>query len=112
MSTPTFVVGTGRCGSTMLSNMLREHPKVLSLSEFFANVCDGNRSTEGFSAEPMDGARFWSLLAAKPEMVSFGMRHGVPCDEWLYPVDSSSARFSRETGVPGNSGYDTSASHR
>ena len=34
MSTPTFVVGTGRCGSTMLSNMLREHPKVLSLSEF------------------------------------------------------------------------------
>jgi ketosteroid isomerase-like protein len=26
MSTPTFVVGTGRCGSTMLSNMQRQHP--------------------------------------------------------------------------------------
>jgi hypothetical protein len=25
----TFVVGTGRCGSTMLSAMLREHPDVL-----------------------------------------------------------------------------------
>ena len=30
MRTPTFVVGTGRCGSTMLSKMLREHPQVLS----------------------------------------------------------------------------------
>ena len=38
MSTPTFIVGTGRCGSTMLSNMLREHPKVLSLSEFLPSL--------------------------------------------------------------------------
>ena len=29
-----FVVSTGRCGSTMLSNMLRLNPEVLSLSEF------------------------------------------------------------------------------
>jgi hypothetical protein len=31
---PTFVVGTGRCGSTMLSNMVREHPRILSLCDF------------------------------------------------------------------------------
>jgi hypothetical protein len=30
-----FVVSTGRCGSTMLSNMLRLNPGILSLSEFF-----------------------------------------------------------------------------
>lgn len=100
MSVPTFVVGTGRCGSTMLSNMLREHPRVLSLSEFFANVCDGNRSAEPFSTELMDGPRFWPVMSTKPQMVAFGLRHGVPCDEWLYAVDSRSARFTRETGVP------------
>ena len=31
-----FVVSTGRCGSTMLSNMLRLNPEILSLSEFFS----------------------------------------------------------------------------
>jgi hypothetical protein len=30
-----IVVSTGRCGSTMLSNMLRLNPEILSLSEFF-----------------------------------------------------------------------------
>jgi hypothetical protein len=32
----TFVVSTGRCGSTMLTNMLRLNPDILSLSEFFS----------------------------------------------------------------------------
>ena len=57
MSVPTFVVGTGRCGSTMLSNMLREHPQVLSLSEFFSMISDaGFRLPQMFSAEPLDGS--------------------------------------------------------
>src|ERR1022692_4399717 len=34
----TFVVGTGRRGSTMLSATLREHPDVLSMSEFFGTL--------------------------------------------------------------------------
>lgn len=52
VSVPTFVVGTGRCGSTMLSNMLRQHPRVLSLSEFYASVVDfGRRMDETFRLE-------------------------------------------------------------
>ena len=35
-----FVVGTGRCGSTLVSNMLNLHKEVLSLSEFFAFITD------------------------------------------------------------------------
>jgi hypothetical protein len=43
----TFVVGTGRCGSTMLSAMLREHPDVLSMSEFFGTLRAAARSQAG-----------------------------------------------------------------
>ncbi len=32
--TPIFVLSTGRCGSTTLSNILNLHPAILSISEF------------------------------------------------------------------------------
>ena len=55
-----FVVSTGRCGSTMLSNMLRLNPGILSLSEFFSllmpdpsrRVTWTRRRTGGCSASP------------------------------------------------------------
>ncbi|NVI87000.1 sulfotransferase [Actinomadura sp. BRA 177] len=31
----TFIVGTGRCGSTLLSRLLHTHPDMLSLNELF-----------------------------------------------------------------------------
>lgn len=102
MSVPTFVVGTGRCGSTMLSNMLRQHPKVLSLSEFFAIVMDGGlRITETFSREPLNGAEFWEVVAYRGLFTSFAIRQRLPCPEWLYPCEARETRFSVETGVPG-----------
>jgi putative sulfotransferase len=101
MDNPTFVVGTGRCGSTMLSSMLREHPKVLSLSEFFAWLVDsGGRLTQTFAPGPVDGQGFWDIVAAINPVTGFGYRHRVPCDEQLYPYESPGARFSSETGVP------------
>ena len=99
MSVPTFVVGTGRCGSTMLSNMLRDHPGTLSLSEFW-QVTAGKRSSEAFSREPMDGRRFWAIVAAITPWYSFAFRHGVVFPELLYPYDAPAARYSRQTGVP------------
>lgn len=103
MSVPTFIVGTGRCGSTMLSNMLRDHPRVLSLSEFFSSISDGSpsRLAEIFSPGTMDGGRFWEIIAAIAPLVSFQLRHRVEIPEFIYPSDAPDARFSRETGVPG-----------
>jgi hypothetical protein len=100
MSTPTFVVGTGRCGSTMLSNMLREHPKVLSLSEFFAFVGEGGFEPRAFLPHAIDGLKFWSIIAAKGELASFNLRHRVPMAERLYPFDDPAARFSSQSGIP------------
>jgi hypothetical protein len=99
---PTFVVGTGRCGSTMISNMLRDHPSVLSLSEFFSLVTDGSRLTEPFSPEPMDGRRFWKIVGATTPFMTFQirMRSVRPADHLLYPYDEADARYSVETGVP------------
>jgi putative sulfotransferase len=84
----------------MLSNMLREHPKVLSLSEFFAVVTEGGRLAECFSPEPIDGRRFWAIISATAPMMSFVLRNHIPYDECIYPCDLPSARFSRQTGVP------------
>jgi putative sulfotransferase len=100
MSTPTFVVGTGRCGSTMLSNMLREHPKVLSLSELFVMLNDGGRSVESYSPEPMDGRRFWEIIAARPAYFNFALRVGVEISELLYPYKDVTYQYSSQIGVP------------
>lgn len=101
MGVPTFVVGTGRCGSTMISNMLRDHPDVLSISEFFSLVTDGSRTSEPFSGRPLDGRQFWTIIAAITPFISFQLRQQRRRPvELLYPYDAPRARYSLQTGVP------------
>ena len=78
----TFIVGTGRCGSTMLSDALRLHPEVLSLSEFFAGL-----SPFGFPTAPLDGAEFWRILATPRPKPNTMIQRGAPVPEFLYPAD-------------------------
>lgn len=101
MSIPTFVVCTGRCGSTMLSNMLRDHPGILSLSEFFSMITDGDQTRAPFSSDPLDGEEFWSIIADIGRFYSFFLRHGLHFPELLYPVEDPASKFSSRTGVPG-----------
>lgn len=56
-ASPVFIVGTGRCGSTLMSNMVNMHPDILSLSEVFVSF-----ATEGLVHRNMDGPRFWKLV--------------------------------------------------
>lgn len=91
----TFVVGTGRCGSTMMSNIFRKHPEVLSLSEFFITLEGGSR----FQEDVLDGSAFWALLSAPSPLYTLVLRLGIAFPELLYHT-SSTSRYNVQTGVP------------
>ncbi len=77
--TGALLLGSARCGSTLVSRMLRSHPDVLSLSECFAMI--GPRA---FHPAQCDGNRFWRALAEPlAGMSRIGNPDTAP-DEFLY----------------------------
>ncbi|WP_461030668.1 sulfotransferase family protein, partial [Streptomyces sparsus] len=96
--TLTFVVGTGRSGSTALSRILRAHPGVLSLNELLASV-GADPGRDPVPARPLSGVDFWHLLAEPNEVFDRMIRSGAPLPEFLYPRNPG--RWSAErTGIP------------
>ncbi len=93
--TLTIVVGSGRCGSTLLSRILREHPSVLSISEFFATL---TVHEDAFPSDEYDGEEMWKILSASDPYLDALIRDGLLTPELCYPYDSG--RFNPETGVP------------
>jgi hypothetical protein len=91
---PRFVVSTGRCGSTLLAEVLAGHPSVLSVSELFAAV-----QPRAFPVGNISGERFWSILSRPDNAWALALKHRFEPEEFLYPVDGS-GRFDRLTGVP------------
>lgn len=89
-----FVVGTGRCGSTLLSNALALDSDTLSLSELFFCL-----HPEAFPAGVISGRELWSILSARSGGASILMNIGAEPPEFLYPLDGG-RRFSRSSGVP------------
>lgn len=88
----TFVVGTSRCGSTMLSKMLGVHPDVLSISEFWNIFLE----TEGrIPTQEMTGEEFWQRIAAPAPLYDGLVSAGIKRDEKIFP-----SRFSYDTGMP------------
>jgi putative sulfotransferase len=92
---PILVVGTGRCGSTALSDVIRTNPRWLSLSELFSSLTPG-----AFPSGPLTGAEFASMLAQRRLDYKVLLANRLEPPEFLYAVDSPRTRFSRETGVP------------
>lgn len=76
-----FIVGTGRCGSTLLSRMLAEYPDALSLFEYFNGLDAGRR----FDPAGCDGARFAEMVAAEQPFVTAVLRRGYDVAEITYP---------------------------
>ncbi len=98
--TPAFIVGTGRCGSTLLSNVLNTNSHVLSLSEFFRLLSDFGAHTSLCFGDKIISAAEFSDLLAKPGSKQYTMlKHGVAMEEFLYQPGSSKS-FQAFQGVP------------
>ena len=84
---PVLVLSTGRCGSTMLSDILNTHPDILSLSEFFASV-----GLKAFVRKRLDGKAMWEIWRRHSPGLK-AMLAGNR-DRVRYPFDTPQARFS------------------
>jgi putative sulfotransferase len=93
---PRFVVGTGRCGSTLLSRMLAENPRVLNLFEFLSGIDEFFR----FRRDPVPGAELAARLRQDHPMLTMVLRRGHEVPEVVYPFGAPGARFARGDAVP------------
>ncbi|MFE0252511.1 sulfotransferase [Streptomyces sp. NPDC059010] len=94
MRSLTFVIGTGRSGSTALSRILNAHPEVLSLNEYMASVGDA-----AFPEGKVSGEEFWQTLFRPAPHFERMIRSGLPLPEFLHT--RRPGRYSAETtGIP------------
>ena len=99
--TGTMIVSSGRCGSTMMSGLLNQHPGILSVSEFLIDVCNLQSNLDwAFTEKAIDGEDFWQRLNLKPALMNHMLRLGCPYKEMIYPYQKPGARFNAETFVP------------
>ena len=84
---PVLVLSTGRCGSTMLSEVLNTHPDVLSLSEFFISL-----GMKALVRKRLSGKTLWRICCRH----SPGLKAMLASnrDRILCPFDTPRARYS------------------
>lgn len=91
---PILILGTGRCGSTLVSEIVRLHPSMLSISELFSFTTDlGNRIARVFPEGKLSGEEFWEVMSDPQPRQTTLLVNDLAMPEVLYPW--SSGRFDR-----------------
>jgi hypothetical protein len=90
-----FVIGTGRCGSTLLSKLLSEHPRALVLSEFFGGLDMLNRFRPG----DVTGEELADILRRDMELAHFWKTRSKKIKELLVDHGSMAARWKGHAPV-------------
>lgn len=91
-----FVVGTGRCGSTLLSRMLARNDQVLSLFEFFSGIDQFFR----FRTDPVSGGELAERLGEDHPMLTMVLSRGYEVPEVAYPFGAPGVRYARAEAIP------------
>ncbi len=93
---PRFVVGTGRCGSTLLSRMLAQNERVLNLFEFFSGIDEFFR----FRRDPVAGAELAARLREDHPVLTMVLKRGHAVPEVTYPFGAPGARYAQGDPIP------------
>jgi hypothetical protein len=91
-----FVVGTGRCGSTLLSLMLAQHTQVVTIHEFFSGLDWVGR----FRSGDVPATDVVKLISAPQFVATAVLARGHSPDEVQYPIDRSGMRYKRGDEIP------------
>ena len=91
-----FIVGTGRCGSTLLSRMLDLHPQVVCLHEFFTGLDWGQRFQAGTVPNPV----LVNCLTAEQPVTTEVLARGYTTEEICYPFGAPHARRQMGDKLP------------
>lgn len=91
-----FVVGTGRCGSTLLSRMLAMNRKVLNVFELFSGLDTSFRFTD----RPVSGPELAHHLRLAHPMLTMVMKRGGEVPEVVYPFGAPGSRYAQGDPIP------------
>ena len=91
-----FVVGTGRCGSTLLSKMLAQNTDVLSVYEMFSGI----DYTFRFRTDAVAGAELAARLMQDHPVMTMTIKRGYDVPEVAYPFDNPASRYKLGDPVP------------
>lgn len=91
-----FVVGTGRCGSTLLSRMLSQNEQLLSVFEFFSGIDQFFRFRPG----PVPSEELAQRLGQDHPMLTMVLKRGYEVPEVVYPFGAPGMRFALGDPVP------------
>lgn len=76
----SIIISNGRCGSTLLSDLIAEEAGSLSVQEFFMSTVPSTKNDEMLS-----GAEYWTLLSSPKPDLSTLLRIGLLPKEVHYP---------------------------
>jgi putative sulfotransferase len=74
-----IVISNGRCGSTLLSDLIVDEPETLSAQEFFMSMVPWSRS-----GEVVSGADYWDFVSSPTPEVSLLVKLGIAPKELRY----------------------------
>ena len=92
---PVLVLSTGRCGSTMISDVLNLHPDVLSLSEVFSLL-----GPLALFRKRLSGRAMWALCSRQNPALRVLLSADTIASEILYPFDDPHARYTTRNVPP------------